>query len=742
MKRKKLSILLIVLCSNILAVSAQHSNVLLEGRVLQAATKTALAGVSIRWQGSNTAEFTDPDGYFKIFKNPENHLLIVQHLGFKTDSLMVHSHTPLRIYLHEASQQLGEIVVKASQSTTDRLSPIQNEIINIKSLKKAACCNLSESFETNATVSVSVADAITGIKQIQMLGLSGNYLQINQENMPNIRGLNNTYGISYIPGAWINSIDISKGIGSVTNGYESIIGSINVALVNPENPNKYQINGYTNSVGRAEQNLVYADTLNSRWGTVLLAHASAQLAKIDQNNDGFQDTPKYQQLNLLNKWKYQSEKIAIQFGAKYLADNKLGGQTQFDPDLHKGGYQYYGFGSNTNRTEVFAKFAVLFPHKPYQGLGLILSGSNHQNNSYFGQRIYSGRQKYGYANLLYQNIISNTNHTYKTGISFVYDNYHENFLDSAQHRTEIVPGAFVEYNYQIPNKLSLLVGLRYDTHNIYQNQFSPRLHLKYDLNSSTALRLAAGRGWRTPNALAENFGMLLNARNVLFKEKLLPELANNYGLSINKDFTLKNGKGSFVADYYYTNFSNQLVVDMEYHHATAFYNQVGRSYSKTYQAELNYSGYNRWEYKLAYRHSDVLNGLLAEDGSIKTAHKQFVNRQRILWNVAYATKWEKWKYDLTIQYNGPMRVPIFDHQIIGTKEYDWSPSYANINAQITKKFKKWEAYLGGENLGNFRQKNPIVDAANPFGPSFDASMIWGPVLGRIMYLGYRLNIEK
>ncbi len=560
--------------------------------------------------------------------------------------------------------------------------------------------------------------------------------------MPNVRGLNSTYGIGFIPGTWINSIDIGKGVGSVVNGYESINGAMNVELIKPEHSDKLMYNAYVSSLGRAEANVVYADTLNAQWGTVFLSHASSQLLKIDRNADNFLDTPLYQQINLMNRWRYQSEKFAGQFGLKYLVDDKTGGQENFDPERDRGTASYYGFGSKTNRIEAFGKMALLFPSKPYQGLGMILNYTNHQNDSYFGLKNYSGKQKSFYTNLIYQNIINNTNHTYKTGMSFLNDQYNEQYLDSNFVRNEVVPGLFFEYNYTLPQKLNIIVGIRNDWHNLYGTRFTPRIHMKYDLSPDLALRLNAGRGWRMPNAIAENFGMLLNARNLKFKEKILPEVADNFGASLSKDFSNDLGKGTIIADYYFTNFRNQLLVDMEYHHDIAFYNQVGRSFSKTYQLELNFSTYKRLDLKLAYRYSDVQNSFLDENGSIYLTERQFINRSRLLFNIGYATKFEKWKFDFTWQQNGPMRVPIFDHALIGVEEKSFSPAFAIFNAQVTKKFKHFEWYVGGENLGNFTQKNPIVDWQNPFGQSFDASMVWGPVFGRVIYSGLRYNISK
>ncbi len=735
MKNKILFLILFLFSTKI---SAQF----LEGKVLyinEKEIKSAVIGASVRWQNGINGTITDIDGQFKIKKDPQNHQLIISLIGFQSDTLMVHDLEFHTFILKEKSENLAEVAVTSGSTVIDRLSPIQTEIITSKALKKAACCNLSESFETNATVSVSYSDAITGAKQIQLLGLSGNYVQINTENIPNIRGLNTTFGLNYTPGTWIYSIDIGKGISSVVNGYESMTGAINIELIKPENEDKILINSYLNSQGRAELNVQLADTLSKKWGTTLLTHASTQKAKLDGNKDGILDLPLYTQYNFLNRWKYQDDKIAAQFGIKGLNENRQGGQTIFNPNTDKNTSKAYGFGSKTNRIEIFGKIALLFPSKPYKGLGLIINTLTHNNNSYFGFKNYNGNEKSLYSNLIFQNIINNTNHTYRAGASLLIDNYNEKFTDSTFKRNEIVPGIFAEYTFTIPQKLTIILGGRTDFHNLYGTNFTPRIHFKYDISKNITLRINAGKGWRMPNALAENFGMFVNSRNVVFKDKIKPEIANNYGLSLSNDFYIFERKGSLVLDFYRTDFENQLIVDMENSDKVIFYNLVGKSYSNSFQTEVNFSPKERFDIKIAYRLFDVRNDVHSANHAYTLLPKQFINRDRILFNAAYATKWNKWKLDFTWVWNGKRRIPNTQNGHIHTVDSPqiFAPAFTNINAQITKTFKNWEIYLGGENLGNFKQKNPIIDAKNPFGPNFDASMVWGPVAGRMIYSGIR-----
>ncbi|MDI9858847.1 TonB-dependent receptor [Flectobacillus roseus] len=738
-------LLLVVLLLFIPLFSSQIiAQTLIKGAVFEQknnATLEPLVGASVRWANAKNGVLTDTEGNFSIAKQPENHELIVSFVGYKTDTLMVHSMSFVKVIL-ETAGQLGEITVTSSPTNIDRLNPIQTEFINTKTLVKAACCNLSESFETNASVSVSYADAITGSKQIQMLGLSGNYVQTNVENIPNVRGLATTFGLNYIPGTWISSIDVSKGASSVVNGYESMTGALNVELQKPDNSDKLYVNNYINSFGRGELNINAARKLNDKWSVGLLTHGSGQSISIDQNNDTFRDLPLFGLATALNRWKYQSDRMMAQFGIKGLYESRTGGQNAAD-FVNK---PYYEFGNRTKRVEAFAKIAALFPEKPYKGLGFIMNASVHDANAYFGltSRSYTGLQKTFYSNLIYQNIIDNTNHTYKIGASFIADSYRESYLDSAFHRNEIVPGVFGEYTYVIPEKFTLVLGGRMDFHNLYGNRFTPRIHAKYDLSSNTHLRASAGKGWRMPNAIAENFAMLVNSRQLLVLDQIRPEESWNYGASLSHDFKVGTRNANLTLDYYRTDFNNQLIVDMESAYYIKFYNQKGKSFSNSFQAELNYSPIKRMDVKLAYRLFDVKNDIVTSSGELALLPKMFVNRDRILVNIGYATKFDKWKFDLTWQWNGKRRIPDASHEHVHSIDSEpvYAPAFSNINAQVTRGFYRWELYVGGENLTGFRQNNPIMSASSPFSKHFDASMVWGPITGRMVYVGMRWKIPS
>ncbi len=706
--------------------------------------RVALVGATTRWANTQVGTVTDANGHFSIPQVLDNNQLIISYVGYQPDTLTVSDPaTELTVTLR-SERTLQEVTVSGQPGQIDRINPIQTEFINQRTLAKAACCNLSESFETNASVSVSYSDAVTGAKQIQFLGLGGQYVQTNVENIPTVRGLATTFGLNYIPGTWITGIDVGKGAGSVVNGYESISGQMNVELQKPDDQNKLFLNGYANSFGRVEGNANWSKLLSKKWSMGVLGHASTLRTELDQNNDGFRDLPLYSQVNVINRYKYSSERFMAQFGVKALYEDRDGGQ------LSRFGASRYAFGNTTRRLEFFSKTAKLFPDKPYKGLGLILNGLTHEQTANFGYRPYSGQQRTFYANLIYQSIIGNTNHAYKAGVSYLLDDYREQLGALATSRTESVPGVFVEYTYTYPEKLTLVLGGRFDYHNLFGPQLTPRAHLKYNLNQNLTLRASAGRGFRVANPFAENFGYLVSSRTVVLTNPLQLESAWNYGLSLTNDFSLLGKKASLVLDYHRTDFRNQLIVDVEHPGELYFYNltdsgKKARSFANSFQAELNVQPAKRFEIKAAYRLFDVRQSMGGPFNEERLLPKMMVSRDRVLLNAGYALPFDRWKFDATLQWNGPRRIPYLREGYVHTSYQnmptDEAPGFYNLNAQVSRAFRTgWEVYLGGENLTGFRQLNPIVAASDPFGARFDAgSQVWGPITGRMVYVGFRFK---
>ena len=716
-----------------------------------------LIGANVIWLGSETGTSADTNGVFTLPYKPEYTRLIVSYIGYRADTVLIEKPDQLTIILKN-SLNLDEVEVVYRKNSTEVsfMDVIKTEVMGEQELFKAACCNLSESFETNPSVDVSFTDAVTGTRQIQMLGLAGPYIQISQENMPYARGLATIYGLTYIPGTWMNSIQVTKGMGPVTTGFESIAGQINVELKEPDEKETFFVNAYGNQEGRLELNMFSRVKISEKLSSSILVHGKNVSVKSDHNLDSFLDVPIGNNLFAMNRWKYIGSKgVRMQAGVKWIGMDDWGGQKDFEPLQHKFTDSYYGFGINTKRVEGFGKIGYVFPKNKFSSIGLQFSGVNHEQSSYFGFRQYDATQQTGYANFIFQTIINNTQHKIKGGISYLYDQYDET-LDSAQfERTEIIPGSFVEYTYAPLENITLVAGARVDHHNDFGTFFTPRLHFRYCLAENTVFRASFGKGWRTPNVIAENLGMLASARRLILLGDSTkpgygfePEVAWNYGLNITHTFTLDYRNGSIGFDYYHTDFENQLIMDLEQsHNEVWFYNLTGPSYSNSFQVTLNYELVRRLDLRLAYRWFDVKmsygtdwDPVLNDFGGNELRLKPLLAVSRAFANVGYSTK-SKWQFDATLQWQGEKRIPYHPLITDGDKAMEKSPSFIVLNSQVTKGFGiRLEAYLGAENILNFKQDNPILSAENPFGPDFDSSLIWAPIFGRMFYLGVRYKI--
>lgn len=696
-----------------------------------------LIGATVLLLNSGRGAVTDLDGFFTFNDVDGEEMLLVRFIGYKTDTLKAVINAKMIIKLNEDNSELNEVVIKSSSTFIDNLNPIHAEIITEKELLKAACCNLSESFETNASVDVSFTDAVTGTKTIQMLGLDGKYTLINRENMPNIRGLNARQGLTYIPGTWIQSIDVGKGAGTVVNGYESMTGQINIEFKKPESSEQLYLNAYTNSFGRLEVNANTSYKINEKWSGALLTHANYLGNEVDRNNDQFIDLPKSRQVNVLNRYKYNGDRMEAQIGINALIDEKAGGQLGFDFGDDSATSDLYGYSNIAKKIEIFGKAGFLFPEAPYKGWGIIYSGSYQEQQSGFGRSVYSGKEKTLYANVIHQNIIGNTFHQFKTGGSLLLDDFDEVFADSSFTRTEIVPGAFFEYTYLPGDKFTLVSGIRVDLHNLYGVYVTPRIHLRYEAFQDGTFRLSAGKGYRTPNIITENNQVFISSRKLIVEESLNPEESWNFGGSFVKEMNIGSQKMNIIVDYFHSRFQNQAITDMERNASEVrFYNLDGKSFANSYQLELGTSINDYFSSKVAFKHYEVkatINGDLIQ--------LPFVAKNRAFWNLSYASKYEIWKADFTLQWYGRKRLPNTSTKPVEFQQPDYSPDFTNVNTQISRTFRWGNIYLGAENLFDFRQGNPIIDAANPFKENFDGGMVWGPVAGRMVYLGIRYEID-
>lgn len=632
------------------------------------------------------------------------------------------------------THDLKQVVVKATKGIKARYRVDNTDLIGQGQLIRAACCNLGESFTTNPSVDVSYSDAATGARQIKLLGLSGTYVQMLTENIPNLRGAALPYSLGYVPGPWMQSIQVSKGASSVKNGYESTTGQINIEFLKPQGTDGVRANVYQDSELKTEVNLDGSIHLNSRLSTATLLHFENRQMDHDGNGDGFMDMPKLRQYNLMHRWAYVSPRWISQLLLRGLHDERRGGQSAKHTTFSSA--SLYATAVETDRYEMQWKNGFTLNADHNTSIALMLHGSWHDADYGFGYTRYDVTQKNGYAQLMFETDIDD-HHNISVGASLNHDNYDERFNplgtlpDAASRVTrETTPGIYAQYTYKLGDRLTVMPGVRWDHSSLYGSFVTPRLHLKYSPSDVVTLRTSVGKGYRSPHALAENTALLASGREVIVSPDLKQEEAWNMGLSIGLNLPVADHTLELNAEYYYTDFLNQMVINFDGArgaHTLSFENLDGRSYSHTLQVDATYPLWDGMSATAAFRLNDVR---CTYDGARQG--KPLTSRYKGLLTLSYKTPLQLWQFDVTGQLNG------------GGRLYDQSryPAYFQLQAQITREFRNISLYVGGENLTNYKIANPIQSAHHPWDAGFDATQVWGPVTGAMAYVGLRFKLEK
>ena len=733
-------LVLLLLCLPALPLSAQE-HVRIEGYVLDE-EGNALQGAYVYTPDRQASATTDEDGWFALDAPAAVAALQAEMVGFQPLRHPLENATQVQVLVLTAATQLQEVMVSGSGlgAMKDFASTINTERLTAQALTRAACCNLSESFETNPSVDVAYSDAVTGAKQIQLLGLAGTYVQMLTENMPNLRGVASTYGLDYIPGPWMQSIQVSKGAASVRNGYEGITGQINVEYKKPPTAAPLFFNLFASDAGRYEGNAVGALQLSDRLSTALFCNYYNEEQAHDADGDSFLDMPRMHSLSLMNRWHFYTPSFVSQSGVKWTTDRRRSGQTSHHMQADDTGGELYRIRHEADRIELFTKNGFVLDTEREQSIALIVSGSYHdQRSDYARARIYNMYETNGYAALLYEDTPTE-HHKIAAGANYNYDRYEqrgtvvEASAMGERSVEEHAVGCYGEWTWKPADAFTLMAGLRADYSSLYDLFATPRLHLRFAPRPWLALRASAGKGYRTALALPTNSYLLASSRALYIDADLPQEEAWNYGLSATFSFPLFGRDIEMNAEWYYTDFRKQVVVDLDQDaHSVYIYGLQGSSTSNVLQVDVSCSPLPRLTLLAAYRWMDVrctYNG--------RKQRKPLTSKYKALFTATYETPLKRWQIDLTLQLNGGGRMPTpdADNPLWDTRFH----AYERLNAQLTRRFRRLDIYAGGENLTDFRQKKAIIGADDPFGTDFDATLIYGPTMGRKLYIGIRYTI--
>ena len=602
---------------------------------------------------------------------------------------------------------------------------------------RAACCNLGESFTTNPSVDVSYTDAATGSKQIKLLGLSGNYVQLLTENLPNFRGAARPYALRYVPGPWMKSISVSKGSSTVKNGFESMSGQIDVEYLKPQDPAGVALNAYIDSQLKLEANADANFHLSPTLNTELLGHFEDRFLNHDSNHDGFTDMPDIRQFNFQNRWNMFTARYIMHAGIAVINEKSLAGQLE-----HPGGEEMldpYKIDMKTQRYEAYMKHAFVLDKNHNSNIAWMSNGSFHRLDALYGVKGYDVKEWNLFSQLMFETDFKEKNNL-SGGLSYNYDYLNQDlFLDSSNKIKELesTAGAYLQYTWKPIDKFTLMGGIRADWSSVYKWFVTPRFNLRYSPIENLTLRASAGKGYRSVFAWAE-YNYLLASSRSLVVENLNQESSWNYGFNIEYRLPINAETLRFSTEYYYTHFNRQVIVDFETPHQLTIGNLNGKSYSHTFQIEASYESSFGLDATLAWRLNDVRT---TYEG--KLLEKPLNSRYKGLFTVSYSTAMDIWQFDVTLQLNGGGRMPA--PYVLANGDWSWSerfPTYPMLNFQATRWFRHFSVYAGAENITNYRQKNPIVGSSDPWGPDFDSTMVWGPIDGIMFYAGIRFNFGK
>ena len=744
-----------------------------------------LAGASVYWAGTTVGTSADGGGAFRLHRVKGRELLVASFLGYVNDTLRVDAATQQAAFgLRAEGVELEGVVVEAAQSGNfvKRDGIVKGEMISFAGLCKMACCNLAESFENSASVTVGYSDAISGARQIKMLGLAGTYTQILDENRPVMRGLSAPYGLSYTPGMWLNSIQVSKGVASVTAGHDAITGQINLEHRKPTDEERLFVNLYLDDELRPEANISTASPVSrdGRLTSVLLLHGSADtdVRKMDHNGDGFRDLPRSAQFNVANKWLYAADNgMQIRWGWKYVEESRLGGMLDYrntrsmreamarewDWERTGGTMPLYGSYIRNRNANGYFKLGMPVGASVYDAdaqdekrsnLALVADFDHFDEEAYFGLNDYAGRQNSVSVQAMYNHYFTYRS-SLNVGVQARLDYIRESLLnrtpwidgraraDYDWDRNEEEVGAYAEYTYAVRDRFSVVAGLRGDYNAFYDRFFlTPRGHVKWNITPSTTLRASAGLGYRSTNVLTDNIGMLATGRAIVVPElgdldRL--EQALTVGGSLTQTFGLvEPGDATLSFDYFRTQFFHAVVVDQEYDPETIrVYGSSGPSWTDTYQIDFSWSPVERLDLFATFRYTDSEMTIRRSDGRPVQVERPLVSRYKTLLNIQYATKFRRWVFDATAQLNGPARIPTQTGDLADSRH---SPRYPMFYAQVSRKVGRFDIYVGCENIADYRQEDPILNWENPYDYRFNSMNVWGPLMGRKFYAGLRFNL--
>ncbi|WP_057937340.1 TonB-dependent receptor [Algoriphagus resistens] len=716
MRNKYFLVTLFLLVAN--ALFGQSTPI--RGKVLLGNDGVEFVNVYIKSLGVGAT--TNMNGEFTIqVEKPGTYTLQVSMVGFKSSQQKVvvpQSSDQLIIQLEEMDEGLDEVVVSGTMQEVSKLdSPVPVEVYSANFFKANPTPSIFEALQTVNGVRPQVNCNVCNTGDIHINGLEGPYTMVLIDGMPIVSGLGTVYGLSGIPQALIDRMEIVKGPASTLYGSEAVGGLINVITKRTDAAPLFSTDAFVTGWGETNLDL----GVRSNWGKKIQSLTGINGFyydnPIDHNGDNFTDLTLSKRISVFQKINIsRPQNRVFTVAGRYIYEDRWGGEMNWNSGF-RGGEEVYGESIYTSRWETFGTWQL----PTSENINFQFSANGHKQNSFYGSTSYMADQYIGFGQLTWTKTAEK--HRVLLGMAYRYTYYDDNTaatseVDSKKNMPSKMhlPGVFLQDEIKFSEKQSLLLGARYDYNSIHGSIVTPRVNYKISsADKTTTLRLSAGNGFRVANVFTEDHAALTGARDVVFEEELRPEKSWNVnGNLVKKIYT---DSGVFVGldgSVFYTYFTNRIVPDYETNPNQIIYaNLDGSAVSQGLSLNADVA----WPGGLSITTGATLMDVSVEEEGIKT-RQLLTERFSGVWSVGY----EFFSLGLKVDYTGnvysPMRLPLLGEL---DDRPGYSPWYSIQNIQLTKSLgDKWEVYGGVKNLLNFTPAaNSIARAFDPFDKNVD-----------------------
>ena len=714
---------LIIICL-IISFSCYSQKNILVGEIFNNSER--LSYVNIYLQNTKLGTFSNEDGYFEIKNIPSGiQKVVISSLGYKTKIIEISFSSNQKItrnFSLESNNSLDEVVVSGNlRPVSKSMSSVPVDVFSKSFFKKNPNPSIFESLQNVNGVRPQLNCNVCNTGDIHINGLEGPYTFVLIDGMPIVSGLSTVYGLTGIPQALIQRVEVVKGPASSLYGSEAVGGIINIITKKPSNAPVLFVDSFSSSWGEVNTDIGFKYKPTKKVEGLLGINYFNYQNRIDNNNDNFTDLTLQNRISIFNKFNIERKNNKLfSIAFRYVYEDRWGGEMNWGKEF-RGGNQIYGESIYTNRWETFGTYE--FPIS--EDIRFQYSANGHQQNSFYGTDAYNANQLIAFGQLVYHKNIKRR-HDFLLGLAYRYTFYDDNTFatfepDGITNKPSIIhlPGLFIQDEITLNNQHKLLLGARYDYNSVHGNIFSPRVNYKWNSkDNNNILRFSIGNGFRVANIFTEDHAALTGARDVEFDGEISPETSWNTNINYVKKISIKSMRISLDVSVFYTHFNNRILPDYETDPNKIIYaNLEGFSVSKGLSLNSD----------IAFDSSLTMNfGATLMDVSI---HENNIKKRQLLtesfsgvWSVSYKLKTSGIKIDYTGNLYGPMKLPVLGDSDPRERNSPW---YSIQNIQITKRIgNSWELYGGIKNLLNFTPaRNSIARSFDPFDSSvtFDSN---------------------